>query len=129
MIKHRDGIEGLGFPRGPSGIVDNPLSSRRRGKTLGWRAAVLRNVMQTISRGIKDDQAAGGKADDRAPDEEPERKWDGEGGRLKENKKEEDSEMLSFKQISEITAKENVHQQTLREYVKEAVTQQLIKDQ
>lgn len=75
MIKHRDGIEGLGFPRGPSGILDNPLSSRRRGKTLNWRAAVLRNVMQTISRGIKDNQAAG-KAADRAPltYEEPERK-------------------------------------------------------
>lgn len=60
MMEHRDGIEGLGFPRGPCGIADNPLSSRRRGKTLDWPAAVLRNMMQTISRGIKDNQAAAG---------------------------------------------------------------------
>lgn len=39
MMKHQDGIEGPGFPRGPSRIVDNPLSSRTRGKTLAWRAA------------------------------------------------------------------------------------------
>lgn len=37
MIEHRDGIEGSGFPRGPSGIVDNPLSSQRRGKPAAGR--------------------------------------------------------------------------------------------
>lgn len=55
-------IEGLDLPTGDParGIVeDNPLSSRRGGKTLDWQAAGLRNVMQTISRGIRDDQRAG----------------------------------------------------------------------
>lgn len=52
----------LGFPRGPGSNVDNPLYSQRRGKALSWQGAVLRNVMQTISRGIKDDQAVGHEA-------------------------------------------------------------------
>ena len=75
MIERRDGIEDLGFPRGPSGIVDNPLPSRRRGKTLGWQAVTLRNVMQTISRGINGEQAAGGESGNRASQryEEPDR--------------------------------------------------------
>ncbi len=53
------GLRAWAFQRGPGGIVDYPLSSRKRGKTLCWPAAVLRNVMLTISRGIKDNQAAG----------------------------------------------------------------------
>lgn len=55
MIKHREGIEELSFLRGTSGIVDNPISSYRRGKTLSWQLAMLCNVAQTISRGMKDD--------------------------------------------------------------------------
>lgn len=43
MMKQSDGIEGSGLTRG---AVDNPLQSKRRGKTLGWQVAVLHNVMQ-----------------------------------------------------------------------------------
>lgn len=49
------GLKTWAFQRGPGGIKDNPLCSRRRRKTLGWRVAALRNVMPT--RGIRDDQA------------------------------------------------------------------------
>lgn len=49
------GLKTWAFQRGPGGIKDNPLCSRGRRKTLGWRVAALRNVMPT--RGMRDDQA------------------------------------------------------------------------